>query len=123
MGTIIVGVHHVQTTTTVLHKKDLSYCVKGCFCCSALFEANTKLKKPTQTISYTFYRGKRNTSLLNTMEAKKVFIFGAVLLFSLISFVTGMPMFGESRMKRSPQSPVSPWCKTAFLNFPRFTPR
>ena len=60
---------------------------------------------------------------LNTMDGKKVFIFVGVLLFSMISAVLGMPMFGGSRVKRSPQTPVSPWCKTAFLNFPRFTPR
>jgi len=48
MGIIIVGVHHVQTTTTVLHNKDLSYCVKGCFFCSAFFEAETKFKNQVQ---------------------------------------------------------------------------
>ena len=64
------------------------------------------------------------------MDLKKLFVFGIVLIVSLINNVMARPSFddqlfvqGLSRTRRSPQNPLSPWCNSPFLNFARFKPR
>jgi len=123
MGIIIVGVHHVQTTTTVLHNKDLSYCVKGCFFCSAFFEAETKFKNQVQPSHIPSDERKEIILTCLMMDSKKLFLLGLLLIASLISHATAMPNFRSFRIRRSPQGPTSPWCNSPFLNYSKFRPR
>merc|ERR1711981_476212 len=121
MGIIIVGVHHVLTTTTVLHNKDLSYCVKGCFCCSALFEAKSKFKNQL-TPSHTPLTERKKEIILTSiaMDSKKLFLFGLLLIVSLINHAMARPNFRSLRLRRAS---ASPWCNSPFLNYPFFTSR
>merc|ERR1711997_353600 len=119
---IIVGVHHVQTTTTVLHNKDLSYCVKGCFCCSAFFEAKTKFKNQVQPSHIPSVERKEIILTSLVMDSKKLFLFGLLLIASLINHATAMPNFRSLRLRRSPTI-ASPWCNSPFLNYSKFRPR
>jgi hypothetical protein len=115
--------HVLTTTTTVLHK-DLSYCVKGCFCCSALFEAKTKFKNQL-TPSHTPLTERKKEILLTSiaMDSKKLFLFGLLLIVSLINHAMARPNFRSLRLRRSPLVPASPWCYSSFTNYPNFTPR
>jgi hypothetical protein len=57
------------------------------------------------------------------MDAKKFFILGILVMLPLINVVLALPNYANSRVKRSPQNPLSPWCMSAFLNYPKLKPR
>ena len=57
------------------------------------------------------------------MDPMKLFVFGLLLIASIISSAIARPRTNILRIRRSPQDPLSPWCNSPFLNFARFKPR
>ena len=62
-------------------------------------------------------------NIFPNMKPTKIYVYTLTTLLFTINLIMGLPMFGTSRIRRSPTGALSPWCSSAFLNFPGFKPR